>query len=82
VGVSIDDVVSWRRRRRVVGEGEGDGVWWAKAKGTACGGRRRVVGDGVWWATACGGRRRVVGDGVWWGEGEGMWWAKANGNVG
>jgi hypothetical protein len=36
----------------VVGKGEGKGV---------CGGQRRVVGKGVWWAKACGGQRRVCG---------------------
>ena len=36
-----------------MGEGEGE----------VCGGRRRVVGEGVWWAKAraCGGRRRTRG---------------------
>jgi hypothetical protein len=52
-------------RGHVVGEGEGEGVWWAKVKARVCGGRRRRRG--------C-----VVGEGmVGKGKGEGVWWAKA-----
>jgi hypothetical protein len=38
--------------------GEGEGMWWAKAKARGC-----VVGKGVWWAKAraCGGRRQTRG---------------------
>ncbi|KAF8464982.1 hypothetical protein DFH94DRAFT_686455 [Russula ochroleuca] len=45
-GREHQDLVSWQMRGCVVGKGEGEGVWWAKAwwaraRARACGGRRQ-----------------------------------------